>query len=315
LTSDDDRAFLVVDVAWAQYHQGSLYTKGGVGGVANLSPRVRAPALPDPADTSGRSADAEFDMRGLFDNEISFIADQEIDFPDGDVSFEAGVDTPDLQDLTRQGAVVDSNLVVFPVDTPASVRNAVCNWTLFAQRAATKEVDPQQTKEWVDAYLDVLLHTGWSLREDTSAWSEEQVVGSVVHQKILDLVAVALGPVPGALALVTAALTSLQGMNEKSKWITLFNRRAKSAASTGFSVANVDPQADGSAQLRSIDFRVEARKTFTQFLFFQFTSQEALMFKRSVVLFISADALKELAPSIEQRVMAFAKGNIAAFDI
>lgn len=250
-----------------------------------------------------------------FDSQISFIAGQEIDVPEGDVSFAAGEDSPDLQDLKKQGAVVDSNLVVFPEDTPASVRNAVCNWTLFAQRAATKKVDPQQAKEWVDVYLDVLLHTGWALREEASSWSEEHVVGSVVHQKILDLVAVALGPVPGALALVSAALTSLQGMNERSKWITLFDRRAKSAVSTGFSVANVDPHADGSAQLRSIDFRVEARKTLTQFLFFRFTSEEALMFKRGVVLFISAEALQELAPAIERRVTAFAKDNIAAFDL
>jgi hypothetical protein len=254
-------------------------------------------------------------MPGSFDSEISIIAGQALDVPEGDVSFDVADETPDLQDLKKQGAVVDSNLVVFPEETPKRVREAVCNWTLFAQRAATKQVDREQTKEWVDAYLDVLLHTGWAVREEASAWSEEHVFGSVVHQKILDLVTVALGPIPGALALVTAALTSLQGMNQRSKWITLFDRRAKSASSTGFSIANVDPHAAGSAQLRSIDFRVEARKTLTQFLFFKFTSEEARMFKRGMVLFISADALEELAPSIEQRVVAFAKDNIAAYDI
>jgi hypothetical protein len=247
---------------------------------------------------------------------MSFIAGQELDVPEEDVSFDVVADeTPDLQDLKDQGAVVDSNLVVFPKDTPKRVREAVCNWTLFAQRAASKQVDREQTKEWVNAYLDVLLHTGWSVREEASAWSAEDVFGSVVHQKILDVVAVALGPVPGALALVTAALTSLQGMNKSSKWITLFDRRARSASSTGFSVANVDAHADGSAQLRSIDFRVEARKTLTQFLFFKFTSEEAKMFKRGMVLFISADALRKLAPSIEERVVTFAKDNIAAYDI
>jgi len=254
-------------------------------------------------------------MSGSFDREVSFISGQELDVPEGDVSFDVGETGPDLQDLKKQGAIVDSNLVVFPEETPRSVRNAVCNWTLFAQRAATKQVDPQQTKEWVDAYLNVLLQTGWSLQEEASAWSEERVDGSVVHQKILEFVAVALGPVPAALALVTAALTSLQGMNEKSKWITLFDRRAKSTSSTGFSVANVEPHAEGSAQLRSIDFRVEARKTITQFLFFRFTSQEASMFRRGVVLFISDEALQELAPKVEERVTAFATDNIAAFDL
>ena len=120
---------------------------------------------------------------------------------------------------------------------------------------------------------------------------------------------------PTALALVTAALTSLQGMNQKSKWLTLFDRRAKSAASTGFSVANVEPNADGSAQLRSIDFRVEARKTLTQLLFFRFTSEEASMLRRGVVLFISDQALQTLGPKIEARVTDFATDNIAAFDL
>ena len=58
-------------------------------------------------------------------------------------------------------------------------------------------------------------------------------------------------------------------------------RRALS--STGFSIANVDPHADGSTQMRSIDFRVEARTTLTQFLFFKFTSEEARMYKRGMV--------------------------------
>lgn len=254
-------------------------------------------------------------MTSSFDMEISFIASRELDFPEGDFSFDAADQTPDLQDLKKQGVVVDSNLVVFPEETPRRVREAVCNWTLFAQRAATKQVDREETGAWVDAYLQVLLNTGWSVREEASAWQEEHVSGSVVHQKILEFVAVALGPVPAALALVTAALTSLQGMNKSSKWITLFDRRAKSASSTGFSIANVDSRADGSAQLRSIDFRVEARTTLTQFLFFKFTSDEARMFKRGMVLFISADALETLAPSIEQRVVAFATDNIAVYDI
>ena len=254
-------------------------------------------------------------MPDSFDSEISFIASQDLAIPEGEVSFDVGDETPDLQNLKKQGAVVDSNLVVFPEETPKPVREAVCNWTLFAQRVATRRVDREQTKEWVDAYIDVLLNTGWSVREEASAWTDNYVFGSVVHQKILEVVTVALGPIPGALALVSAALTSLQGMNERSKWITLFDRRAKSASSAGFSVANVDPHADGSAQLRSIDFRVEARTTLTQFLFFKFTSEEARMFKRGMVLFISAEAIEELAPSIEQRVVAFAKDNIAAYDI
>lgn len=261
-------------------------------------------------------------MARSFDSEMSFIRSQELDVPEpvvssdmADVLSEVAEEPPDLQALKEQAAVVDSNLVVFPAETPKKVREAVCNWTLFAQRAASKLVDREKTSEWVDAYLDVLLNTGWSVREEATTWHEETTTGSVVHQEILKFVTVALGPVPAALALVTAALTSLQAMNKNSKWITLFDRRAKHASSTGFSVANVETEADDAAQLRSIDFRVEAHTTMTQFLFFRFTSEKAKMFRRGTVLYLSADAMNELAPVIRQRVVEFAKDNIAAYDL
>jgi hypothetical protein len=260
-------------------------------------------------------------MSGAFSSEKSFIAEKELDFPDEafaiaiDEAVGAEDQPTELEELKEQGAVVDSNLVVFPAGTPTKVREAVCNWTLFAQRAATKQVDREESTKWVDAYLDVLLNTGWSVREEATTWHEESTAGSVVHQKILQLVAVALGPVPSALALVTAALTSLQAMNEKSKWITLFDRRAKRASSTGFSIANVEPESGGAAQLRSIDFRVEAHATMTQFLFFRFTSEKAQMFRRGVVLYISAEAIDELGPLINERVDSFASDNIAAYDM
>lgn len=236
---------------------------------------------------------------------------------DGQPSSDAApVEIPRLADSVQQGAVVDSNVVTFPVDTPLTVRNAVGNWLLFAQRAATAQVpDKEQTEAWADAYLGVLLATGWAERESASAWTEEGAFGSKVYEKVLQLATVVLGPVPTALAIVTAALTSLQSMNEDSPWITLFDRRGKSATAVGFQIANCEAGVEGGAALRAVDFRVHAAQSMTQVLFFKFTSREARMFKRGVVLELTEHALRTYGPKIEERVADITLANIAAFDL
>jgi hypothetical protein len=65
-------------------------------------------------------------------------------------------------------------------------------------------------------YIDVLTNTGWVVMGDVSNETTESVVGSTMHQKILALVAVALGPFPTAALMVKAALTALQAMNQNS---------------------------------------------------------------------------------------------------
>lgn len=225
-------------------------------------------------------------------------------------------DLPRLEDATRQGAVVDSNIVTFPEGTPVEVKDAVGSWLLLAQRAASAKVpDKDDTQGWMGAYHQALMDTGWARRGDAQAWVEEHVEGSTVHEKILAVAAVVLGPVPTALAIVTATLQSLQKMNEDSPWITLFDRRGRSATSVGFQVASCVPSDAGGAALHAIDFRVEARQVLTQVLFFRFTSREATMLRRGVVLELTPGALKEYGPAVHARVSAATLDSIAAIEL
>ena len=246
----------------------------------------------------------------------AFIRDQQFDAPadTGPVSF-GPEDGPNFDEGPAQGAVVASNVVAFAQHTRVEVRDAVSDWMLFAQLvAAHKHPGGANTEGWSDAYLEVLRNTGWTLGEEVGSWTEERVTGSVVRQQILSLVAVALGPVPTALAIVTAALNGLQKMHERSRWITLFDRRGKSAKSVGFSVAAVEPF-EHAVQVHSVDFRVEARTVMTQVLFFKFTDSSASMFRRSTVLSLAADAMQQLGPQIKTRVRDIASANIAAYDL
>lgn len=270
-------------------------------GMASRAPMTRGPTMASAA----------------FAQQAAFISAQQLFQP-------AAEDNPsfDLDGVTtfaegkEQAAVVDSSVVAFPAGTPLEVRDAVSDWLLFAQLAATKKFpDGGNTEGWSDEYLTVLRNTGWTSRQGVEGWTSERVVGSVVHEEILGLVTVVLGPVPAALAIVTAALRGLQNMDQRSRWITLFDRRGKRSETVGFSVASVEPQSNGGAALHSVDFRIEARKTMTQVLFFKFTDEEASMYRRGTVLTLSADALATLAPHIKDRVRDLALENIAAYDI
>jgi hypothetical protein len=222
-----------------------------------------------------------------------------------------GEELPRLEDRTRQGAVVDSNIVTFPKGTPIEVKNAVGGWLLFAQRAASAQVpDRNNAEEWVSAYHEALEKTGWVRRGDAEAWTKEEAYGSKVHQKILAVVMVVLGP-GTALAIVTAALESLASMNEDSPWITLFDRRGRAATAVGFQVANCEATGGGAA-LHAVDFLVHAEQSMTQVLFFKFTKHEASMFRRGVVLELTPGALTKYGPAIQARVDKAVLDSIAA---
>ncbi len=247
------------------------------------------------------------------DAATAYVDEQELDLPyAGESAGDAAV--PTFHADRRQAAVVDSNVVAFPANTPVHVRNAVSDWMLFAQLVATKKhPGGSDTEGWFDAYLEVLMATGWRAKGGLDNWTTERVVGSEVHQQMLKLVAVALAGSP-ALAIVTAALQGLQAMSEDSKWITLFDRRGKSTRSVGFSIASVEAE-PGEAALQSVDFRVEASKTMTQVFFFKFTEDKASMYKRSMVLSLAEDDLQALGPKIAARVKELHAGNIAAYDL
>lgn len=224
----------------------------------------------------------------------------------------------DLHPLKGEGeeaAVVDSNVVSYDEGVSLEVRNAVANWLLFAQRAAAAQVPKSGTTEWANAYLKCLLATGWVEREAAETWHKESAYGFTVHEKILDVIAVALAPAPAVLKLVTSAIQSLQAMDEDSPWITLFDRRGRNAEAVGFQVANCSPADSGGAVLEGLDFRIHAAGTLTQVLFFKFQSREATMFRRRVVLELPKQIVEDHASAVGARVEKMTANSIAAYEL
>ncbi|MCI9870576.1 hypothetical protein [Arthrobacter humicola] len=224
---------------------------------------------------------------------------------------------PELTDSVQEAAVVDSNIVTFPEGTPLIVKTAVANWTLLAQRAASRKYPDrdQDIEQWMDHYLNTLLTTGWSIRQEATAWTVKKVHGSTVHKEILGLLPALLGVGTTALALATLTLTSLRKMSEDSPWITLFNRRAYEARSIGFQIANCDPGDAGSAVLRGADFLVYAERVMYQILFFKFESNEARMASRGILLELSADTIARHGDEVSAKVHGLISQAVAAIEI
>lgn len=224
----------------------------------------------------------------------------------------AAVPLPKLQGEGKEFAVIDSNVVTYREEVPDDVRNHVTNWILMAQRIASAKASATGDPEaWTNAYLDALTTTGWAVRGSVGSWHKDSATGATMHEKILAVLSVVLGPAPAALAIVTAAITSLQAMAKDSPWITLFNRRAESAQAVGFQVADCVAPQTGGAALEAIDFRVYAEQTITQVLWFTFTSNRAEMHNRRVVLDLSEQIMRNNGAAVEAKVQNLVAANIA----
>ena len=222
---------------------------------------------------------------------------------------------PEFAGGSAQGAVVGSGLAAFDAAVPADQRLAVANSMLFAQLVADAKVpDKDDVAGWLDAYFDVLPHIGWTLSDSIRHETDENAQGSELHDKIIALLTVLLGPGATALAIVTTALSALQQMNAGSPWITIFNRRSHSATSAGVHVAATTATDDG-ISVQGAAYRVEARRTITQVLFFKFTDDESALFQRAVEMSISTPTLTRLAPGIAGRVNALQDDYIAAMPL
>jgi hypothetical protein len=223
---------------------------------------------------------------------------------------EAAPSTP-FEAGAAQATIINSGVVAFPANTPVEIRQAVADSMLFAQLYADHEVsDRNDVESWMNTYFAALPKLGWVLASDSGADTEENAQGSELHQKILEFLAVALGPATTALALVTSALLSLQAMGAGSPWITLFNRRAKDARAAGINVTHAEADGTGNVSLKGAGFRVQANQQITQVLFFKFTSNAAKLYRRTVEMTMVSRTLTELAPDIHGRVAQYARDSI-----
>lgn len=211
-----------------------------------------------------------------------------------------------FEHVQNQAQLVGSALFAFEQGVTTEVREAISDAALLAQLVANKKVDiTSDPLGWFKEYSDVLTTLGWSL--DTSSWTEDDSNGtaSEVHEKILEVAAVVLGPIPTALAIVTATINALKKMDEKSSWLTIFNRESHKANVGRFQVGFVSTEDDAPVVVHLFAYLIEAQTNLTQVLFFKFRNQQARFRSLSNKVSINRASIKDLKEPIRNKVRAY----------
>src|SRR5882724_5397805 len=121
--------------------------------------------------------------------------------PRGIISQDAATEAGEIFDKAKtQAQVVGSGLFSFAQGVDANVREAISDSALLAQLVANKRASAETAPlEWFKEYSAVLQNVGWTLQE--GGWTDYTAKGNAVevHEKIMEVMAVALGPAPAAL--------------------------------------------------------------------------------------------------------------------
>lgn len=210
-----------------------------------------------------------------------------------------------FENAKKQAQIVGSGLLAFQEGVPAEVRESISDSALLAQLVANKRVDPAvDPLGWFKQYATVLENVGWVMQD--GGWNDYATQGTAaeVHEKLIELLPVLLGPAPAALAVATAALTALHGMKPDSSWITIFSRESQKAKLARFQIGIVE-NAAGGPQVSLMAFLIEAKSSITQVLFFKFRNDDASFKANTTKVSINAASLKDLAIAIRGKVRAY----------
>jgi hypothetical protein len=227
--------------------------------------------------------------------------------PRGILAEDAATEAGEVFDQAKsQAQVVGSGVFSFAQGVTAGDREAISDSALLAQLIANKQVSAeQQPLEWFAAYSTVLQTVGWTIQE--SGWTDYSAEGTAVevNEKIIEVMTVALGPAPAALAIVTATIHALKGMNASSPWITIFSRESQKARIARFQIGLVEKDAGSDVFVSLLACLIEAHNNITQVLFFKFKDAGASFRANSAKVSINRSALADLGPKIRNKIRAY----------
>jgi hypothetical protein len=218
----------------------------------------------------------------------------------------AAADFPQVvfDDAKSQAIIAGSEVVSFTQSVEADFRESISDSALIAQLAANAKFNVEQDPiAWFDHYYSILGGLGWTTQMRDTAQYKFSQDGLEVHEAVLDVVKVFLGPIPGAVKLVEIALTSLKKMNKDSPFITLFNKQSEKSKVGRFQFTLVR-QEGNSFLADGMSFGIKAKKNVTQILFFKLHSTEATMRRSLAKISIGADALEGLRPLLKAKIQA-----------
>jgi len=211
-----------------------------------------------------------------------------------------------FDDAKKQAQVVGSGVFAFEKGVTAQVRDAISDAALLAQLVANKKVSVERDPlGWFKAYAEVLQNVGWTLQE--SSWVDYTTTGTSgqVHEKILEVATAALAPTVASLAIITASVNALKGMNPKSPWLTIFDRESQKARIARFQIGFVNIGAQRDIFVSLLGCLIEAQSNVTQVLFFKFKDAKATFRANSANVSVNKTSITDLADPIRKKTRAY----------
>lgn len=248
----------------------------------------------------------------------SFIADVELPPRplSGAIPQNADPTIPVFETVKEQAAVVGSDVVSFVSGVDAATRGALSNCALLAQLAANSRVpEKKNIYAWYKAYFEVLSSIGWTVQEDGFAEFSETSDGFEVHEKIMEVAAILLGPGTTALAVIKSTLDALKAMESDNGWLTIFERETQHAEAARFQISVAEQSGAGDVMVSMMAFGVEASNKVTQVLFFKIKKHKAKLRHNSAKMSIDSGSLTDLAEDIRKRVRDYQRAFIANLTI
>jgi hypothetical protein len=226
---------------------------------------------------------------------------------------------PDYKAGISQVVTVGSQIAEFAAGVPVDLRADVANSFLLAQLAADKmiEAHPQSSgKTWYNGYVATMRKCGWLLEGDETALKTVDGTGAQVHEEIIKVLTLALGPAVSAASLIVGVLNGLRAMSKDQPFLTIFDRASNRDETELFQISyvGVGPVAK-EPRVKLAAYRLEASASVTQILFFKFHSAHARLRSFSSDLSMDAAIFAEVRKPIFDKVKDRVVGNIAQIDI
>lgn len=234
--------------------------------------------------------------------------------PRGLVAQDAAADAGEVFDAAKsQAQLVGSSLLSFAQGVDAGVREAISDSALLAQLVANKHASGQtEPLEWYAKYVEVLQYVGWITQG--LAWSDYTTkgTGAEVHERIIEVLAVALGPGVTAAALVKSAIAALAAMKDGGSWFTIFSRESQHANIARFQVGLVEAGPNDDVFVSLLACLIKAKKDITQVLFFKLRQEQASFSAGSATVSINRPSLADLGPTIRKKVRAYQQDYLSS---
>ena len=221
---------------------------------------------------------------------------------------------PALEDKTAQALVAGSGLIVADDSVSAQTKEDIVNSNLLAQFAASAKADRADVLAWYSEYFSALQRLGWVMTSNDFREYQQKGTSVEVHEAIMTVLAVVLGPAATTLAIVKSVFDGLADVGKNNGWLTLFDRQTAKGSVAHFQVATAQKKNDG-VDLGLLAFSVVAKEDITQVLFFKMKKSKATLRYAGGTATIQEEVLSAIRDAMRTKLQSAAQDFLASIPV